>query len=79
MTHDIGDLERKIRALDAVISKLQDAKHSERLLQIIHKPGWTTPRENEFVHAYTDSLHTHVVTLHKEFDALITIAEKVGT
>jgi hypothetical protein len=79
MAHDIAELELKVRALNDVISKFHQAKHVERLVQIIHRPGWTTPREEEFVRAYTDSLHGQISGLHKAFDVLLTIAEKVGT
>jgi len=75
---DIAQLESKVRSLKDAISKLHDAKHADLLLQIIHKPGWTTVRENELVHAHTDSLHAQVSDVHKAFDALITIAEKIG-
>jgi hypothetical protein len=78
MSHDIPALETKIRNLGAAISKVGDAKHAELLIQIIHKPGWTTIRENELVHAHLDAFHSQVSSLHKGLDALITIARKIG-
>jgi hypothetical protein len=75
---DIAALERKIHDLDAAISKLRDAKHAESLIRIIHKPGWTTLREEELVHAYLDSIQQHLTHLHKSYDALTGIAAKIG-
>jgi len=73
------DLERKVRALHDAISHLHAAKHAEVLESIIHRPGWTTLREDELVQAHVESLHNQVSGLHKAFDVLITIADKIGT
>jgi Protein of unknown function (DUF3421) len=78
MSHDISALETKVRTLGDAISKVSDAKHAELLSQIIRKPGWTTVRENELVHAHLDAFHNQVGNLHKGLDALITIARKIG-
>jgi hypothetical protein len=78
MSHDIPALETKVRALGEAVSKLGGAKHAELLSQIIHKPGWTTVRENELVHAHLDASHNQVSSIHKGLDALITIARKIG-
>ena len=66
-----------------VLSKKQSpnfntAKHADRLLTIIHKPGWTTEPEHELVVAHLDSFHSQVSGLHKACDTLLTIAEKIG-
>jgi hypothetical protein len=78
MAHDIAELESTVRALHEGISKLHGANHAERLMQMIHKPGWTTPRENELVRAHTHSLQGQLVNLHQSFDALLIIADKIG-
>jgi hypothetical protein len=78
MAHDIAGLERKVRALQEAVAKLHTAKHADRLLTIIHKPGWTTLREHELVVAHVDSLHSQVSGLHKACETLLAIAEKIG-
>ena len=78
MAHDIAGLERQIRALQDAVAKFHKAKHAESLLTIIHKPGWTTERENELVVATVDSLQSQLSGLHKACDTLLTIAEKIG-
>jgi hypothetical protein len=79
MPQDIAELDGRIRALRDTIAKLHDAKHADRLLQIVHKPGWTTQREDELVRAHMHSLHGQVTHVHQAFDALIAIADKIGT
>ena len=78
MTHDIAGLKQKITTIQDSITKLQDAKHAERLVPIIHRPGWTTIAEFELVQHQVDSLFQQVGNLHKGFDALVAIAEKIG-
>jgi hypothetical protein len=79
MTDNVAELELKVRALDDAISKLHGAKHAEQLVQIIHKPGWTTQRESELVEAHIGHFHHQVTGLHEALDTLMTIAEKIGT
>jgi len=78
MAHDVAGLEQKVRALHDAIFKLHDAKHTDRLLQVIRRPGWTTVREHELVQVHADGLNSQITSLHKSFDALMTIAEKIG-
>jgi len=78
MTHDIGGLECEVRALDEAICNLQAARHVERLIPIIRKPGWTTPAEWELVQSNINNLHNQTRHLHNAFDTLITIAGKIG-
>jgi hypothetical protein len=78
MTHDIARLECEVRALDEAICNLQAAKHVERLIPIIRKPGWTTPAELELVQSNISNLHYQTRHLHNTFDTLIEIAGKIG-
>jgi HD-GYP domain-containing protein (c-di-GMP phosphodiesterase class II) len=78
MAHDIAGLERNVRALHEAISQLHDAKHPEKLVPIIHRPGWTTIAEFELVQNHVEHLHNQVRDLHKAFDALMATAEKIG-
>jgi hypothetical protein len=78
VAHDTAQLERKVRDLREAVRKLHTAEHADRLLTIIHRPGWTTPAESELVMAHVDSLHSHASNLHRAWDALLAAAEKVG-
>jgi hypothetical protein len=78
MAHDIAALEAKVRGLEKQVSKLHDAKHSEALIGIIRRPGFTTPRESEFVSAHLDILHSQATSLHSAYETLVKIAEKIA-
>ncbi|MGA7313404.1 MAG: hypothetical protein WBX22_05455 [Silvibacterium sp.] len=78
MTHDIQELERELRALGESIAKLANAKHAEKLDAIIHRPGFTTEREHEFMRATVNALHYQVIGFHNACDALHLIAGKIG-
>jgi len=78
VAHDSAQLERKVRDLQEAVKKLHTAEHADRLLAIIHRPGWTTPAESELVMAHVDSLQSRATDLHKACDALLAAAEKVG-
>ena len=78
MTHDIATLERKIKALHEAMSQLQAKKHTDLLLPIIHRPGWTTVAEFELVQAHVDAAYDHVSNIHKRLDTLVAVAEKIG-
>lgn len=78
MAHDIAGLERKLRTLNKAIAKLHDAKHTDVLSATVHKPGWTSQYEYRLVAFSVDNLNNHVSALQKEFDALLTIAKKIG-
>ncbi len=79
MPHDVPALEGKISSLEKQISTLHDAKHSEALIKIVHGPGFTTPREIEFVDAHLDILHSQANNLHSAYDALVKIAGRIGS
>jgi hypothetical protein len=79
MPHDIKGLERDLKAIGDLISKTHDAKHADRLLAIVHRPGWTTVREEELVRTHITALHNHANALHSGFEELVKIADKIGT
>ena len=78
MAHDIQGLERDLKAIGELISKIHDAKHAERLSAIVHRTGWTTPREEEFVRAHITALHNHANALYSGFESLVNISDKIG-
>jgi hypothetical protein len=49
-------LERKIRELQGVFGRFEDAKHDlDEMWTIVHKPGWTTLPEAIFVESILDT------------------------
>jgi hypothetical protein len=78
MSEHAKEIEPKIQKIQAQLKKLTSDNHSERLIQIIHRPPWTTPREVEFVHAMLDSVSNQLDAAHREYDTLTTIADKIG-
>ena len=73
MRHDtISDLECSIRELVVDLKEFASAPQPGKagrfddisdLLDLIHKPGWTTPAELFFVKATVESMRAHVRTL----------------
>ena len=78
MSDHVGSLEPKIRRLHESMSRLTSENRAERLLQIIHRPGWTSRAEAELVHAMLDVLTQHVEAVETTHRALIAAAEQVG-
>jgi N-acetylneuraminic acid mutarotase len=79
MRHDIAALETKLRALNQAITNLAEAKHAERLLQIIRRPGWTTAAEFQLVTGAVDALHYQLLGVQRGQENLITITSGMGT
>jgi hypothetical protein len=52
--------------------------HAEQLLQIIHRPGFTTVLDVQFVHALLDSVTNHLDVVDRTHRALVTIAEQIA-
>jgi hypothetical protein len=78
MSEHAKTLEPKIRALQEQLKEISSEKNTEQLITIIHRPGWTTPQEAEFVHAMLDSLAHQIEGVHRAHQALITVADKIG-
>jgi hypothetical protein len=78
MAHDIKTIERKVLALDAGIEQLHAAKHAERLIPIIHRPGWTTVPEAALVHGLLDTLQHQTAGLQQTYKALLEAADLIG-
>lgn len=78
MSEHAKEFEPKIQKIQGQLKKMASDNHSERLLQIVRRPGFTTPREVEFVHAMLDSVHHHLEGIEHAHSALITIADKIG-
>jgi hypothetical protein len=78
MSEHAKTLEPKIRALHEELKKIASEKNAEQLIAIINRPGFTTPREAEFVHAMLDSLAHQIEGVHRAHQTLITVADKIG-
>jgi uncharacterized transporter YbjL len=78
MAHDIKALEHRIRSLGETVSKLSQKNYDALLIANIHRPGWTTVRENELVLAQLDMLQTHANALSHGLETLAGIADKIG-
>ena len=78
MSDHAKELEPKIRKLQEQLSRMLSEKRGEQLLQIIHRPGFTTPQEAQFVHAMLDSLAYHLEGVHRAQRALVSIADLIG-
>ena len=56
----IRELESSLTQLSRSLADLGGGKDIEALVAVIHRPGWTTLREQQFVTAITASLATQV-------------------
>jgi hypothetical protein len=78
MGHDIDKLATHIRGLQYAIAKLATDNHSEELMRIIHKPGWTTPAEFALMLAGLESAQSQAEILAKHLRGLAGGARQVG-
>jgi hypothetical protein len=78
MGHDIDKLATHIRGLQYAIAKLATDNHSEELMRIIHKPGWTTPAEFGLMLAGLESAQSQAENLGRHLRGLATGGRQVG-
>ena len=78
MSDHANSLAPKIRRLQESMNKLTSENRAEQLLQIIHRPGWTTPQEAQLVHAMLDALTQHVDAVETAHRALVAASEGIG-
>jgi hypothetical protein len=78
MEHDIDKLASHIRGLQQAIAKLATDNHTEELMRIIHKPGWTTPAEFALMVTGLESAQGQAETLARQLKGLTTGARQVG-
>jgi hypothetical protein len=67
----LARIESRIKEIDRVMSDLADDKVTREMLQIIHRPGWTTPAEALFVMAALDSIQAQATALAAHRQALL--------
>jgi hypothetical protein len=78
MEHDIDKLVTHIRGLQQAIAKLATDNHTEELMRIIHRPGWTTPAEFALMVAGLESAQNQAEALHRHLRGLASGARQVG-
>jgi hypothetical protein len=76
--HEIEGLEKKITALSDALAKLSSKEDFQRLILIIHNPGWTTPAELAFSQAIVEHMSLQVRSLTTLKDHLLQASEAVG-
>ena len=75
---EIRGLEKQITALSDALAKLGSADDFKHLIQIIHRPGWTTPAELAFTVAILEHMQTHVQALSSLKGRFMEAAQAVG-
>jgi hypothetical protein len=65
MTHEkeIKRLEKQVTELSDALAHLSTSEDWKHLLQVLRRPGWTTPAELIFASAIIGSLHSQVAAL----------------
>jgi hypothetical protein len=74
----LTQLEKSIIRLDGELRRLVADDELKRLLDIIHKPGWTTVAEATFAMGIVDAMTAKAETLHRLKSTLISGASLVG-
>ena len=75
--HDIKGLEKKVTDLSDALAHLSSADDFRRLIQILKRPGWTTPAEMIFAGAIVDSMLAHTRALAAQKQELLKGADAV--
>jgi hypothetical protein len=78
MKHDIVGLEKKLRTIQKGMADLGGQKLSDEFIQIIHRPGWTTPAEFMLVSAMADSLQKQIDTASAHCKQLVEATSRIG-
>ena len=71
-------LERRLKELRKKLAGFEQQSPFGQLLEIIHRPGWTTVAEARFFEAALDSLETQIETLKRDHQNLLKAAGMVG-
>jgi len=76
--HELVQLEARIQSLKTSHTALSNSLSLDELMNIIHRPGWTTPAELAFVNAGLDSIDAQMKQLSALTQGLINSARLVG-
>ena len=75
---DVKQLESRCKEVSQNLRMAADDKHTSELLQIIHRPGWTTPAEMLLVNGYLDSINSHAKLITNLKETLLAGARAVA-
>ena len=76
--HELNRLEANIKALKSSHDALASSSSLDELLNIIHRPGWTTVAELAFVEAGLESAQAQTRQLAAFTQGLLAAAKLVG-
>jgi len=74
MPHE--ELAKKVRDLDKEMASLP--QFTQDLLNLIHRPGWTTQHELDLVTVQVDAIRQQVNSVSDHYARLIAVADKIG-
>lgn len=76
--HDIARLERDIRTLQKTVQALARDDVYNQLLELIHRPGWTTPAEFLLVDGAVNSMTAQLRELTALRDTVVVAARQIA-
>lgn len=76
--HDTAHLEARIKHVVGLRAKLAGDPGWDELLQVIHRPGWTTPAEHTLVLAAVEHLATQLEALTTFQSTVLQAGRQVG-
>jgi len=77
--HDIAHLEAQIKELSTLLATVGDTKDLVELAIIVHKPGWTTIAEQEFVRGTLNTITEQAKVLLSQRKVLLDGSRAVGS
>jgi hypothetical protein len=67
----VEQLDKRVRSLQDILSGFATSNDLEELLMIIHRPGFTSPVELQFVNAMFDAMERSAAHTRQLHDALV--------
>jgi hypothetical protein len=74
----IQRFEGKVRAMKTALAAVPGDGFHEKLITVIHRPGWTTIAEGQFFEAALDSILAQTQQLAQLHQQLMAAADSVG-
>lgn len=74
----VEHLENRLKELQAKSATTARQNPYPRLIELIHRPGWTTLAEARFFEDALDSLESHLDSIERDQRNLLKAAELVG-
>jgi hypothetical protein len=75
----LAQIEEQIKEICGHMANLAGPQDFDELIQIIHRPGFTTVAEGAFLAGIVDSMHAHTKTMMGLKHALLTGCRAVTT